>query len=220
MVCDGITGVPSPSTMFYTSSDNDFTIGCAAPGFVDCSGAAAFAVARCVSFYIETKCLSAGGGIIAGFSSFAVKGGGVNGQVYYTQLSCTWDGGSGVCATGDIAVGNGCKVVVSDATGYLRNPADSAVATAPPIEGPFVWAISDSCSAPNTVLGVINGQTSMDLRGAMLRELDAKTSRIVQESVHLPDFARGPFLVQMQRLHDDVKTQIEAFNEASFEQAA
>ncbi|MBI2078379.1 MAG: hypothetical protein HYT80_08450 [Euryarchaeota archaeon] len=121
--------------------DGLVTIVCLAPGFVNCSVAAAFAAGGCAL----GQCLEVQFGAIGHLSSIALPGDGNGGHslgaVNEKTLSCYWEGFSGAClavatdfifdcGTGVTAESNGALTFYIDTNVAAIVPAPQAVASA------------------------------------------------------------------------------------------
>lgn len=100
-------------------ASGEFVVDCAAPSFVACSIAGAFAAEACVDIPLSgEECFSARVGLVGGASSVAVSGGGGAGAIAEVPASCSWKGTSGACFEAEGMIGLACVDLASRAQGY------------------------------------------------------------------------------------------------------
>lgn len=177
----------------------DAQVNCAGPGFVNCSGAAAFSAGGCLSIgNIVTKCVSGWGVIGAGASSVAVEGGHmstvINGVWSYTQPRCTWNGLSGGCADTASEIELDCvETTTAEATGWLDLPGIGPLAGTPAPPATATAQSPDDCD----LLDILDDITQYDqqaIAADTVDLLDSTWRALAEGMLNEIDVLRGQFL--------------------------
>jgi hypothetical protein len=112
-------GVPG---FIMVESGGEAMLVCTAPGFINCSLAAAFAVGGCREILRNEICVSASAGAVGSVSSVGVPvvgRGGATGTVNAIPTACAWYGSSGGCISVIGSLGFDCGPVNVVSNGYI-----------------------------------------------------------------------------------------------------